>query len=89
VIGLLSLPRSGVNVPALRMVDAVEGVLGIEWVEGRSVRYLLGGSEEEADNIQDEAAEAEEDQPIQEEDPLMAYGVSGGESHYLHRSKAR
>jgi TP53 regulating kinase-like protein len=71
------------------MVDALEGVLGIEWVEGRSVRYLLGGGDEEADGIQNEAAEVEEDQPTQEEDPLMAYGASRGELHYADRWKAR
>lgn len=34
------------------MVDTSEGVIGIEWIEGASVRSLLGGqdeSEEEAD----------------------------------------
>lgn len=28
------------------MVDAAEGVLGIEWIEGKSVRMLLGGGAE-------------------------------------------
>ena len=29
------------------MVDATQGILGIEWIDGRSVRFLLGGGEEE------------------------------------------
>ena len=28
------------------MVDAAEGVLGIEWIEGHSIRVLLGASDE-------------------------------------------
>lgn len=28
------------------MVDATEGVLGIEWIEGKSIRMLLGGGAE-------------------------------------------
>ncbi|OSX64975.1 hypothetical protein POSPLADRAFT_1135089, partial [Postia placenta MAD-698-R-SB12] len=35
--------RHGVNVPGIRMVDAAEGILVLEWIEGQSVRYLLGG----------------------------------------------
>ena len=42
----LKYPRSGVSVPGIRMVDAAEGVLGIEWIEGKSVRMLLGGGAE-------------------------------------------
>ncbi|KAI5998343.1 kinase-like domain-containing protein [Pisolithus orientalis] len=43
---LMRCLRSGVNVPGIRMVDAAEGVLGLEWVDGKSVRVLLpGGSE--------------------------------------------
>ncbi|ETW76474.1 hypothetical protein HETIRDRAFT_328859, partial [Heterobasidion irregulare TC 32-1] len=43
---LLKCMRSGVNVPGIRMVDAVNGLLGIEWIEGKSVRFLLGGGAE-------------------------------------------
>ncbi|KAI6114643.1 kinase-like domain-containing protein [Pisolithus croceorrhizus] len=44
---LMRCLRSGVNVPGVRMVDVAEGVLGLEWIEGRPVRVLLpGGSEE-------------------------------------------
>jgi len=39
------------------MVDASEGVLGIEWIEGRSVRMLLGGG-----------AEGEDEQVLDSED---------------------
>jgi hypothetical protein len=33
-------------VPGLRFVDAANGVLGIEWVNGKSVRCLLGSGDE-------------------------------------------
>lgn len=41
---------SDVSVPTIRMVDAAAGALGIEWIDGESVRHLLpGGSINEAD----------------------------------------
>ncbi|KAI5998332.1 hypothetical protein F5J12DRAFT_849741 [Pisolithus orientalis] len=43
---LMRCLRSGVNVPGIRMVDAAEGVLGLEWVDGKSVRVLLPGASE-------------------------------------------
>ncbi|KAI5985521.1 kinase-like domain-containing protein [Pisolithus albus] len=46
---LMRCLRSGVNVPGIRMVDAAEGVLGLEWIDGKAVRVLLpGGSEEDS-----------------------------------------
>jgi hypothetical protein len=57
-----------VNVPGVRLVDAVEGILGIEWIEGNSVRKLLPGA------VAEEEGESEEE----EEDPLSGYGVSQG-----------
>ncbi|KAI5985517.1 hypothetical protein EDD15DRAFT_2175836, partial [Pisolithus albus] len=46
---LMRCLRSGVNVPGIRMVDAAEGVLGLEWIGGKAVRALLpGGSEEDS-----------------------------------------
>ncbi|KAK1236516.1 serine/threonine-protein kinase bud32 [Marasmius sp. AFHP31] len=52
------------------MVDATNGVLGIEWIDGQSVRKLLpGGSEDEGE---DELADEETD----EVDPLTEYGVT-------------
>lgn len=66
--------RSGVNVPGIRMVDATEGALGIEWIEGRSVRHLLpGGSEEDENAIAEELKD--EDINI---DPLKEYGITVG-----------
>lgn len=50
---LLKCLRSGVNVPGVRMVDASEGVLGLEWIEGRSIRKLIPGAEPEDDGEQE------------------------------------
>jgi TP53 regulating kinase-like protein len=69
---LMKCLRSGVNVPGIRMVDASAGVIGIEWIEGKSVRHLLpGGAEGELDKpqIDDDASE-------EEDDPLLEYGIS-------------
>lgn len=43
------------RVPGLRMVDAQEGVIGIEWIDGESVRVLLGAEDEDADEVDEES----------------------------------
>ncbi|KAH8829918.1 kinase-like domain-containing protein [Flagelloscypha sp. PMI_526] len=40
---LLRCLKCGVNAPAVRFVDLTEGVIGIEWIDGMSVRKILGG----------------------------------------------
>jgi TP53 regulating kinase-like protein len=57
------------------MVDAVEGVIGIEWIEGKSVRHLLPGAAQESD-------ETDGDLDDEEVDPLSDYGVSQGRPNY-------
>lgn len=57
------------------MVDAVDGVIGIEWIEGSSVRHLLpGGAEEEIDESEVDEVAIEE-----EVDPLLEYDTSKGD----------
>lgn len=76
--------RSGVSVPGIRMVDAAEGVLGIEWIEGKSIRMLLGGG---AEGEEEEVLDS--DQPFDDStdtsvesvshiDPLDEYQVTIG-----------
>ncbi|EIW77754.1 hypothetical protein CONPUDRAFT_128725 [Coniophora puteana RWD-64-598 SS2] len=77
---LLRCLRSGVQVPGIRFVDATEGVLGIEWIDGKSVRMLLpGGAEAEDDEGvgpgDDEQVDEAEDE-ADEVDPLVEFGVS-------------
>ncbi|KDQ17403.1 hypothetical protein BOTBODRAFT_105788 [Botryobasidium botryosum FD-172 SS1] len=43
---LMKCLKSGVRVPGIRMVDVENGCLGLEWVEGMSVRKVLGSGEE-------------------------------------------
>jgi len=66
------------------MADATEGVLGIEWIEGKSIRMLLGGgaegeeeqvldSEEFSDDTTDVGGES-----VSHVDPLDEYQVTIG-----------
>ncbi|KAI0660161.1 kinase-like domain-containing protein [Cubamyces menziesii] len=73
---LIKCLRSGVNVPGIRMVDAAEGVLGIEWIDGKSVRFLLGGGAEGEVEAEDDSEDAQDDVPVEEEEPLKEYGIT-------------
>jgi hypothetical protein len=64
----------GVSVPGVRFVDAANGVLGIEWVNGKSVRRLLGSRDEEYEESEDE----NEIEATADEDPLGEYAISKG-----------
>ncbi|KAG6853803.1 hypothetical protein C0991_001253 [Blastosporella zonata] len=51
------------------MVDASAGAIGIEWIEGKSVRCLLpGGAEGEADD--------QEETELDDDEPLKEFGIS-------------
>lgn len=59
------------------MVDAAQGVLGIEWIDGSSVRFLLGGGEE--DEVVEEGDDVEyETEAVSEYDSLVEYNASQG-----------
>lgn len=51
------------------MVDVTEGILGIDWIEGQSIRKLIpGGTEDDSpDDFEDD-----------NDDGLKEYGVSVG-----------
>ncbi|TRM66604.1 kinase-like domain-containing protein [Schizophyllum amplum] len=71
---LLKCLRSGVNVPGVRMVEAADGVLGIEWIDGMSVRKLLpGGAEDEGAEFAGEDEEVDEEEEV---DPLLEFGLT-------------
>lgn len=80
---LVRCRKMGVCVPGLRVVDVRRGVLGIEWVEGWSVREVLGGGQEEDEGAHEGEDEDEEEGGAEgEEDPedvLKRVGVSQGE----------
>lgn len=57
--------KRGVNVPRVNLVDEKLGVIGLEWIEGRSVRELLGGGAE-ADELPDDGLQ-QQTQQLEEE----------------------
>lgn len=66
------------------MVDAAEGVLGIEWIEGRSVRFLLGGgAEDEVEVEEDEEEDLDDVLVAHAADALREYGITQGEQPVL------
>ena len=66
------------NVPGLRYVDAMEGLLGIEWIEGKTVKHLLpSGAQEELDEDEDEDS-IDSFPLVLDEDPLKEFGISVG-----------
>lgn len=60
------------------MVDAVEGVLGLELIHGKSVRFLLGGGAEGEEEAINDEGENDDLSDEAEEDPLQEYGVTQG-----------
>jgi hypothetical protein len=70
--------RCGVSVPGLRFVDTASGVLGIEWIDGKSVRFLLGSGDEGDEVIDDDNG----DQVLT---PLAEFEVSKGLTSYSYR----
>lgn len=66
--------RCGVHVPGLRMVDAQEGVIGIEWIEGESVRLLLGAEDEETDDSEEPSDQTDHEEP--DYDPLVKFNTT-------------
>lgn len=53
--------KAGVNVPGLRIVDVKEGIIGMEWIEGWSVREVLGGGQDGEGDDEEEETEGEEE----------------------------
>ncbi|GAA5898258.1 hypothetical protein JCM8208_000200 [Rhodotorula glutinis] len=60
---LVRCAKAGVRVPGLRLVDVKQGCLGMEWIEGWSVREILGGGQED-----DLTAEDNDDELVEETD---------------------
>ncbi|KAL5500992.1 BUD32 [Sanghuangporus vaninii] len=73
---LMRCLRSGVRVPGIRMVDALEGVVGMEWIEGKSVRVLLGAEEDS-----DTTPNAEISEVLEEQDSVVDHLVPFGLNH--------
>jgi TP53 regulating kinase and related kinases len=71
-------------VPGLRFVDAASGVLGIEWIDGKSVRFLLGPGNEGDQAVDDDNGD-DVLTSCPDGDPLTEFEVSKGLTSYSHR----
>ena len=79
---LMRCAKAGVTVPGIRCVDDRAGVLGIEWIEGRSVREWLGGGAEGEEDYEidgeEECDEAEDDEEVlNDEDQCEQFACYG------------
>lgn len=74
---LVRAARGGVRVPTLRGVDVEAGVVGMEWIDGWSVREVLGGGAE-SDEL---AGVEEEEEKEQEEGRTTTEGEEGVNSN--------
>lgn len=62
------------------MVDAQEGVVGIEWIEGESVRVLLGAEDEGTeDEGTDDTEESSDHADLELHDPLTTFNTTSCE----------
>jgi TP53 regulating kinase-like protein len=82
---LVRCSKAGVCVPGLRIVDVKQGVLGLEWIDGWSVRELLGGGQEDDETAFDDDATVEDDEIADEEGlademSIAALGIAEGSS---------
>lgn len=71
--------KAGIIVPKLKMVDAEDGLLGLEWIDGWSVREVLGGGAEGEDGEADDLTEEQLARRVEAEGALDRLGVSKGE----------
>lgn len=74
---LVRCMKAGVTVPGLRLVDVRQGCLGMEWIEGWSVREILGGGQDDVaeDAEQEDAANESLGSP---EEVLRGAGIDEG-----------
>lgn len=73
--------REGIHVPSIRLVDATQGLLGLEFIEGKSVRQILPGADDD-DEIADEEIIEDDAGGDEAEDKLVdsmqEFGVTYG-----------
>lgn len=55
------------------MLDATEGIIGIEWIPGNSVRKLLPGSAQGGEEPDEVVLDH-----VDEDNPLLEYGITVG-----------
>jgi TP53 regulating kinase-like protein len=69
-----------VTVPGVRFIDLAEGVLGMEWIEGHSVRALLGGEPEQDETEED--LDGPSPSPSVLPPNISSYGVTDGIGYF-------
>ena len=50
--------RGGVRVPQVVLVDIESGIIGVEWIDGKSVRFVLGTDEDDTDGGETDGQDA-------------------------------
>ncbi|BGP28325.1 serine/threonine-protein kinase bud32 [Rhodotorula toruloides] len=88
---LVRCMKAGVTVPGLRLVDVKQGCLGMEWIDGWSVREILGGGQDDVAEDAEEEVVADEflgspedvlrEAGIHEDSMLRAIGREIGKMH--------
>jgi TP53 regulating kinase-like protein len=83
---LVRCAKAGVSTPGIVCVDDVQGVLGLELIQGKSIRELLGGGSE-GDEI-DEAPSQDEQEielsELKEEDAIVLMRLIGEQIAKMH-----
>ena len=72
--------RGGICVPGIKMVDAEQGALGLELIDGKAVRHILPGAGDDDDDDDDDAAQQFVGPPSSNDpvDSLQEFGVTHG-----------
>lgn len=58
-----------INVPHVTCVDELRGILGLEWIDGITVRECLGGGQEDEGVVEDQ--DEGEDRDEDDDDPVL------------------
>ncbi|KAJ9105902.1 hypothetical protein QFC20_004139 [Naganishia adeliensis] len=66
--------KAGIAVPGVRVIDMESGILGMEWIDGWSVREMLGGGAEgeDEDEEEEEDLQALQDLTLEEKEQVAS-----------------
>jgi TP53 regulating kinase-like protein len=64
--------KAGIAVPGVRVIDLEAGILGMEWVDGWSVREMLGGGAEDEEEEEEDIEELDMESMTLEERDLVS-----------------
>ncbi|KAG8866103.1 serine/threonine-protein kinase bud32 [Serendipita sp. 405] len=73
--------RSGVRVPDVRLVDVDSGIIAMEWINGKSIRFLLGDYEGDSGTHNSSVGETLENYDISEGQLMVMMGVALARMH--------